>query len=175
MLYAGRHAERLHDILSDLGIEAPVTQKLSRDIVEREIIITGQTIPRGFEYPELRLAVVSEYELFGSEYRPETKPTKHPHNRLTLYDLSVGDLVVHEAHGIGRFTGVSTLTVDGKPVTISSFATVTATNCLFRRIRWTECKIYRRRGGKAKAFKTRLRRVAENRCKNAGERAQTCI
>ena len=78
-LYAGRHAERLHDILSDLGIEAPVTQKLGRDIVEREIIITGQTIPRGFEYPELRLAVVSEYELFGSEYRPETKPTKHPH------------------------------------------------------------------------------------------------
>lgn len=114
LLYAGRHAERLHDILSDLGIEAPVTQKLGRDIVEREIIITGQTIPRGFEYPELRLAVVSEYELFGSEYRPETKPTKHPHNRLTLYDLSVGDLVVHEAHGIGRFTGVSTLTVDGK-------------------------------------------------------------
>lgn len=55
LLYAGRHAERLHDILSDLGIEAPVTQKLSRDIVEREIIITGQTIPRGFEYPELGL------------------------------------------------------------------------------------------------------------------------
>jgi transcription-repair coupling factor (superfamily II helicase) len=75
LLYAGRHAERLHDILSDLGIEAPVTQKLGRDIVEREIIITGQTIPRGFEYPELRLAVVSVRNIVRRQNRQSTRIT----------------------------------------------------------------------------------------------------
>lgn len=114
LLYAGKHAQRLRDILADLGIDVGVAPQLERNIVEREILIVGQSIPRGFEYPELRLAVVSEYELFGAEYRPEAKQTKKSRDRLTLYDLSVGDLVVHEAHGIGRFTGVSALTVEGK-------------------------------------------------------------
>ena len=114
LLYAGEHGERLRDMLLDLGVEAAVVPELDRPIVERETLIVGRSLPHGYEYPALRLAVISEYELFGAGFRPAAKPKKRNADKLSLYDLTVGDLVVHEAHGIGRFTGVNTLVVDGK-------------------------------------------------------------
>lgn len=114
LLYGGEHAQRLQDTLHDMNLEAAITEKLSRSIVPRELLIVGESIPRGFEYPEMRLAVVSEFELFGAEYRPPVKTQRKKRPQLSIYELNVGDLVVHESHGIGRFTGVSTLTVDGK-------------------------------------------------------------
>ncbi|MBR0156861.1 MAG: transcription-repair coupling factor [Clostridia bacterium] len=114
LLYAGEHYLRLRDMLADLGIEAAAVPKLDRPLVERELLIVGLSLPHGFEYPALRLAVVSEYELFGAGYRPAAKQQKRSADKLSLYDLAVGDLVVHEAHGIGRFTGVNSLVVDGK-------------------------------------------------------------
>ena len=115
LLYAGDHAERLKDMLADMGIDVPVAAELTRDVVERELIIIGQTLPHGFEYPALHLAVITEYELFGAGFRPEAKkPARRSAESLSLFDLEPGDLIVHEAHGIGRFTGVNTLVVDGK-------------------------------------------------------------
>lgn len=114
LMYAGEHAQRLQDMLREMNTEAAVTNLLRREIVEREVIIVSESIPRGFEYPEIRLAVVSEFELFGAEYRPQVKTSKKKKPQLSLYELQPGDLIVHEAHGIGRFAGVNTLTVDGK-------------------------------------------------------------
>ncbi|MBQ1685779.1 MAG: transcription-repair coupling factor, partial [Clostridia bacterium] len=114
LLYAGEHSLRLADMLLDLGLEAAAVPELSRPIVERETLIVGRSIPHGFEYPALRLAVVSEFELFGAGFHPAAKQKKRNADKLSLYDLEVGDLIVHEAHGIGRFTGVNTLVVDGK-------------------------------------------------------------
>ena len=114
LLFAGEHAKRLQDMLSDLGIEAAVVPELTREILPREILIVGSSLPHGFEYPAMHLVVISEYELFGAGFRPAGKAKKRSQSSLSLYDLEVGDLVVHEAHGIGRFTGVNTLVVDGK-------------------------------------------------------------
>ena len=113
LMYAGEHAERLYEMLAELNIEAPVIPKLEREIVPREVAVIGESLPMGFEYPELRLAVVSEHELFGTEYRakPRAKSKKKP--QLELMELKPGDAVVHEVHGIGRFTGVKTLTTLG--------------------------------------------------------------
>ncbi len=114
LLYCGNHSMRVHDALAEFGLEAAVTEKLERDIVPREFLLVGESIPSGFEYPELKLAVISESELFGAEYRPKANVPKHKKSMLSLYELQPGDLIVHEAHGIGRFMGVSTLTVDGR-------------------------------------------------------------
>lgn len=114
LIYAGEHGQRLVDMLSDMGVDAPYTEQLTREIVDRELIIVGESIPRGFEYSSIRLVVISEYELFGAEYRPAAKRTHKKRPQLMLYELNAGDLVVHEAHGIGRFVGINTLTVSGK-------------------------------------------------------------
>ncbi len=113
LIYAGKHGERTKDSLSDLGLDIPYVETLSRPPVAREVLIIGEALPRGFEYPTIKLAVVSEYEIYGTETRVSKGPSKKRAS-LAFSELEAGDLVVHEAHGIGRFTGVKTLTVDKK-------------------------------------------------------------
>lgn len=108
-IYAGVHAQRLHDQLSDLGLTAAKTERLNRELVRGELIIVGESLPFGFEYPEIKLALVTETELYGNAKRRTGRTLKRP--QLLFSELSVGDLVVHETHGIGRFVGVEDLTV----------------------------------------------------------------
>ena len=114
LVYAGEHAQRVKDLFAELDLEAPIIPHLEREIIPREVSIIGESIPMGFEYPELSLAVISEHELFGAEFRRQATAPKRSKNMLSLAELSPGDLIVHERHGIGRFNGVSSLTVDGK-------------------------------------------------------------
>ncbi len=112
VVYAGAHAVRLQDMLLDAGVDAAVTQRLNRPTVEGEVIITGESIGRGFEYPEIRFVAVSETELYGAA-REKLQPSKKRRPQLAFSELEPGDLVVHEVHGIGRFVGVEKLTAAG--------------------------------------------------------------
>ena len=67
LIYAGSHAARLGDMLNDEGVTLGISNSLERDIVTGEQLILSESITRGFEYPELRLAVITESELYGSE------------------------------------------------------------------------------------------------------------
>ncbi len=112
LIYAGTHAKRLQDRLLDSNHIVPIKEKLDRDIVPGEVLIIEQQLNHGFEYPELSLAVVTENELYGTENRrPADNKKKRRKPQLVFSELNVGDLVVHELHGIGRFVGVETLTV----------------------------------------------------------------
>ena len=114
LIYAGTHAKRLQDRLLDSNHIVPIKEKLDRDIVPGEVLIIEQQLNHGFEYPELSLAVVTENELYGAENRrPSDNKKKRRKPQLVFSELNVGDLVVHELHGIGRFVGVETLTVGG--------------------------------------------------------------
>lgn len=114
LIYAGPHAERLRQRLEDMDVILPAVDSLARNIKKGERIILGQSLERGYEYPELGLAVISEGELYGEVIRaPKKAKSKRP--QLAFSELNVGDLVVHELHGIGRFVGVVTLTVDNAP------------------------------------------------------------
>ena len=114
LIYAGTHAKRLQDRLLDSNHIVPIKEKLDRDIVPGEVLIIEQQLNHGFEYPELSLAVVTENELYGAETRrPADNKKKRRKPQLVFSELNVGDLVVHELHGIGRFVGVETLTVGG--------------------------------------------------------------
>ncbi len=111
-VYAGTHAARLQDMLIDAGVDAAVTDRLERDFVPGEVIITGESIGRGFEYPEIKFVAVSETELYGAA-REKLVPTRKRRPQMAFSELQPGDLVVHEVHGIGRFVGVEKLTAAG--------------------------------------------------------------
>lgn len=112
LIYAGTHAKRISDTLDDEGLTVGISERLSRDIMQGEQLIVAQSIECGYEYPELKLAVISENELYGTQTRKNISAhRKKP--RLAFSELSVGDLVVHELHGIGRFVGVVTLNAAG--------------------------------------------------------------
>ena len=69
----------------------------------------------GVELTDARLAVLTDTQLLMAGLRRFGR-RKGAGNRQRLgavSDLSVGDLVVHEHHGIGRFAGISKIPVDG--------------------------------------------------------------
>ncbi|MBQ8173968.1 MAG: transcription-repair coupling factor [Clostridia bacterium] len=72
----------------------------------------------GFDLPAARVAVLSalpdEGKLRREARRDRRRKKKAAGERLLSYaDLREGDLVVHAVHGIGRFEGMTTMTVDG--------------------------------------------------------------
>ena len=67
----------------------------------------------GMEYPEARFAILTEGQ--GSILK-KSRPRKEATNRQKLKsyaDLSPGDLVVHEHHGVGRYVGMVKIANDG--------------------------------------------------------------
>ena len=111
VLFAGEHARPLFEQLAAAGAEVAFSETLSRPPVRGEVLVTGDALLTGFAYPELHLTVLGASELFGK--RSAVKKVQKKRNTLSFSELSVGDYVVHEAHGIGRFVGVESLTVDG--------------------------------------------------------------
>ncbi len=109
-----KNAENIQKLLGDRGISAGLDFMLAK-IPERGQAIIGEgVLSCGFEYPSEELAVFCEGQLM----RPEKKKQRHKKDknreRISNYhDLSVGCLVVHDLHGIGRFSGISKMRVDG--------------------------------------------------------------
>jgi len=66
----------------------------------------------GFLSSELRLAVLTEEELFakGARHKPQAK-SKAATFLSSLEDLNVGDYVVHVQHGIAKYLGLKRLSV----------------------------------------------------------------
>ncbi len=68
----------------------------------------------GFETPDF--AVISEQDLLGDRLARAKRRQRRATDVLTeATSLSVGDLVVHADHGIGRFAGLKTITALGAP------------------------------------------------------------
>lgn len=69
-------------------------------------------LSRGFEYADEKILYITEADLF-----PHTKHRRRQREKgreiRTFADIQKGDYVVHENHGIGRFTGVEKLEVQG--------------------------------------------------------------
>ena len=110
LLYVGEAQERMRDVLGDVNLSIGYAKTLSRPPVRGEALILSESLPQGFVFPESHLCVLTAQELFGK--RPAARVRKK-NGTLKFSDLSVGDYVVHEAYGIGRFLGVEQLKVNG--------------------------------------------------------------
>lgn len=79
--------------------------------------LTVLPIEQGFIISN-ELAVLTESQLFGGRVRPKTSrklSERDPESIIrSLSDLEPGDPVVHEDHGIGRYKGLQTLSIDGR-------------------------------------------------------------
>jgi len=70
----------------------------------------------GFVYPEEGIAVITEAELYTGTVRTRTRRDQQKRSSVEgmlrdLSELSIGDPVVHETHGIGRYRGLVTMDV----------------------------------------------------------------
>jgi transcription-repair coupling factor (superfamily II helicase) len=104
-----RQAEHLRQILREHGVEAVVAASLEGS--ESLAVVVGEC-SAGFAIPALGVIVLTEGEVFGSRRRSLRRPKYQRGAALTAFtDLAIGDIVVHEDHGLGRYLGLQTMRI----------------------------------------------------------------
>lgn len=106
--------ERLIDTLRDRGVESVYKDSITKIEFGSVVVTFGNQI-RGFEYPELKVCVISDKEVFGKSKRKTTsRASKKGVSKIKSFtELKLGDYVVHVNHGIGVYKGINQLEVHG--------------------------------------------------------------
>lgn len=111
-----RRAKVLQDFFREHEIRAMLYPEISKLPPYGGVFIGIGSLSAGIEYPGLKLAILTDAQLIRRRSKKASGKKKLPANRQRIEsyaDLSVGDYVVHENHGIGRFAGIVKMTVDG--------------------------------------------------------------
>ena len=111
-------AKNLQRILQEREIPAALDFLGTAMPAPGEVRIALGSLSAGAEWPQLKLAVLTEGQLTApvSGKKGRAKAPKGDSNRKKIQsytDLTPGDLVVHTHHGIGRFVGMQRMPVDG--------------------------------------------------------------
>ena len=101
--------KNMQEELTAHDIHAPLSDRLP---TQGHVHILEGALSAGLEYPELGLILLSEGHSAARKKASHTK--KSNRDRVKSYaDLTPGDLVVHEHHGIGRYIGMERMKIDG--------------------------------------------------------------
>ncbi|MFC2967439.1 transcription-repair coupling factor [Acidimangrovimonas pyrenivorans] len=114
--YSDGARERLKGLLEDEHLEGAAEIRDIRDVRDGKggLFLAVWALEHGFEAPGL--TVISEQDVLGDRLIRSPKKRRKAENFLTeTQSLSPGDLVVHVEHGVGRYTGLETITALGAP------------------------------------------------------------
>ena len=107
-------ANNLLRLLEERNIPAVLDLKGAAMPAPGQLRITVGALSAGCEWPELKLAVLTEGQLTApTQKKLKLKKDSNRQKLQSFTDLSPGDLVVHVHHGIGRFVGIQRMPVDG--------------------------------------------------------------
>lgn len=110
-----KDAKKTATLFEEFNI-SPVVITEHHNLVHNAINIVVMPISSGFELPVGKIVVVTEHELFNQIKKRLQKSSSHLSNaeRIKSYsELTIGDYVVHENHGIGKFMGMDTIEMNG--------------------------------------------------------------
>lgn len=105
-------AKALLEVLNEANITATLNFDLTATPKSGEIVLTVGGLSGGVEYPSLKFALLVEGQP-TTKREPTQKKVTNRQKLKSYADLGVGDLVVHEQHGIGRYMGMEKITTDG--------------------------------------------------------------
>ncbi|MCD8082873.1 MAG: transcription-repair coupling factor [Clostridiales bacterium] len=109
-------ASRLAGDLREYDLRAFCPDDETETVQPGEILVTYGNLHRGFEYPQIRFVVITEGDMFGAEKRKKRKRKKKTFDESrsirSFTELSVGDYVVHEDHGLGIYRGIEKIERD---------------------------------------------------------------
>lgn len=102
------------DLRSEYGLSAFCPDGEERQVQKGEILVTFGNLHRGFEYPQIKFVVITEGDMFGSRKKKRRKKKSSYEGRKiqSLSELSIGDYVVHEDHGLGIYRGIEKIERD---------------------------------------------------------------
>jgi len=106
--------ERLVNTLMENGITGSYKDIID-DIQPGEVVITFGSQLKGFEFPELKISLISDKEVFGEAKKKSARRfSKKGLSKIKSFtELKPGDYVVHVTHGIGVYRGIKQLEMQG--------------------------------------------------------------
>ena len=107
-------AKRIVDDLRDNLVSAFYSEDPGRVLKPGEIMTYYGRILKGFEYPDIKFAVIAESDIFTehTKKRKKKKSTYKGEKISDFADLKIGDYVVHEDHGLGIYRGIEKIETD---------------------------------------------------------------
>ena len=115
LLSASRtRASRLAGDLREYDLRAFCPEDAGCPVAPGEIMVTYGKLHKGFEYPLIKFVVITEGDMFGVEKRKKKrKKYNYEGKKISSFsELSVGDYVVHESHGLGIYKGIEKIEQD---------------------------------------------------------------
>lgn len=108
-------ARRLSEDLLSEGLNSFYTEDYDHELFPGQIMVCYGKVKRGFEYPILPFAVITDTDIFGAEKKKKKRRRTYEGEKIQQFtDLTVGDYVVHENHGLGIYRGIEKIEVDKK-------------------------------------------------------------
>lgn len=107
-------AQKVHQTFEDFEIHSKVVTPDALELGSVQIVIGS--IRNGFELPTEKFVLLTERELFNkvAKKKANRRQTMSNAERIKSYsELNPGDFVVHVNHGIGKYTGMETLEING--------------------------------------------------------------
>ena len=106
-------AKRLAEDLMMEGLNTFYSEDFDHEVKPGEIMVGYGKVKKGYEYAMLKFVVISESDIFGGEKRKKKRHRIYEGEKIASFtDLSVGDYVVHESHGLGIYRGLEKIEVD---------------------------------------------------------------
>ena len=115
LLTASRtRGSRLADDLREDGLSVFFSEDENAEVLPGQTLITLGFIRRGFEYPDIKVVYISESDIFGAVKKKKKKKKRYGGgDAITSFsELTPGDYVVHEDHGLGIYEGVKKIEHD---------------------------------------------------------------
>ena len=115
LLSASRtRASRLAGDLREYDLHAFCPDDPGRQVEKGQILVTYGKLHKGFEYPLIKFVVITESDMFGVEKRQKKrKKYNYEGKKISSFtELTVGDYVVHESHGLGIYRGIEKIEQD---------------------------------------------------------------
>ncbi|HVO90367.1 MAG TPA: transcription-repair coupling factor [Casimicrobiaceae bacterium] len=116
---AGRR-ETMQQYFAEYGLKPALYDDFAAFLAgDAKVALVASPLHEGFAWPQARLVFVTEAELYANVVRRGKRETARRSNVdamvRDLSEMRIGDPVVHEQHGIGRYLGLVTLDVgDGE-------------------------------------------------------------
>lgn len=100
------------DLLNEYGLNAFYSEDANTTCLPGQIMVTYGHIRKGFEYTSIKYAIITETDIFGQIKKRKRKKNKYNGQHISNFaDLSVGDYVVHENHGLGIYKGIEKMEI----------------------------------------------------------------
>ncbi len=85
------------------------------ELPKKQLTYVEYALKDGFKLPKQKLVYIGAHELFGTRSVNKSNVSRYRSSvALQSYEnLSIGDFVIHEVHGIGKFLGIESIETNG--------------------------------------------------------------